>query len=185
MFVRKPSGSGRGLVPTTGSRTPRQAALLIAALVLATLGLIAAIPQASHSASFQAIQASINSKQAAIDQARAKEGVLTGDISALSKRIRGLTREIGSLRRREARVQNTLDARRSQLARVQARYQVEHDRFVRLRRELRRVQGVLAKRLVEIYKADQPDMMSVILESDGFSDLLVRADYMKLIGQQD
>jgi murein DD-endopeptidase MepM/ murein hydrolase activator NlpD len=28
-------------------------------------------------------------------------------------------------------------------------------------------------------------MMSVILESDGFSDLLVRADYMKLIGEQD
>ena len=133
----------------------------------------------------QAIQANINEKQAAIDNARAKEGVLTSDISALSKRIRTLTREIGSLRRREARVQNTLDARRAQLARVQARYQVEHERFVRLRRELRRSQGVLAERLIEIYKADQPDMLSVILESDGFNDLLVRADYMSAIGEQD
>src|SRR3954470_24469253 len=150
MFVRKSTGSGRGRVPTTESRTPRQAALLVAALVLATLGLIAAIPEASHSASYQAIQASINSKQAAIDQARSKEGVLTSDISGLSKRIRGLTREIGSLRRREARVQNTLDARRSQLARVQARYQVEHDRFVRLRRKLQRAQKVLSVRLIEI-----------------------------------
>ena len=111
--------------------------------------------------------------------------MLTSDISSLSKRIRTLTREIGSLRRREARVQNTLDARRAQLARVQARYQVEHERFVRLRKELRRSQGVLAKRLIEIYKADQPDMMSVILESDGFNDLLVRADYMSAIGEQD
>jgi peptidoglycan hydrolase CwlO-like protein len=28
-------------------------------------------------------------------------------------------------------------------------------------------------------------MLSVILESDGFNDLLVRADYMNAIGQQD
>ncbi len=153
--------------------------------MLAALALVAVLPDASRSASFQAIQANIQEKQAAIDNARAKEGVLTSDISALSKRIRTLTSEIGSLRRREARVQNTLDARRAQLARVQARYQVEHERFVRLRRKLHQAQGVLAVRLVEIYKSDQPDMLSVILESDGFNDLLVRADYMKLIGQQD
>ena len=56
---------------------------------------------------------------------------------------------------------------------------------MRLRKELRRSQGVLAERLIQIYKADQPDMMSVILESDGFNDLLVRADYMNAIGEQD
>ena len=159
--------------------------MFAAALALAGLMLVAALPAASRSASYQAIQANIQEKQSAIERARSKEGVLTSDISALSKRIRSLTREIGSLRRREARVQNTLDARRAQLARVQARYQREHERFVALRRKLRRVQGVLAQRLIEIYKSDQPDMMSVILESDGFSDLLVRADYMKLIGEQD
>jgi murein DD-endopeptidase MepM/ murein hydrolase activator NlpD len=156
-----------------------------AVLVLAALALIAVLPGASGAASLQAIQANIGEKQAAIENARAKEGVLTGAISSLSRRIRTMSREIGSLRRREARVENTLQARRAQLARVQARYQVEHERFVRLRRKLRRAQGVLAARLVEIYKADQPDMMSVILESDGFNDLLVRADYMSAIGHQD
>ena len=94
--------SGRGLARTTDPRTPRQAATLGAALVLAALALVAALPDASRSASFQAIQANIQEKQAAIENARAKEGVLTGDISALSKRIRTLTREIGSLRRKGA-----------------------------------------------------------------------------------
>ena len=159
--------------------------MLCAALLLAALALVASLPDTSRSASFQAIQSSIQSKQTAIDNARAKEGVLTSDISSLSQRIRTLTHQIGLLRRREARVQNTLDARRAQLARVQARYQVEHRRFVRLRHKLHRAQVVLAARLIEIYKADQPDMLSVILESDGFDDLLVRADYMKLIGNQD
>jgi len=160
-------------------------ALALAVLALGALCLAAAPPRSSRAASFQAIQAKIGSKRAAVERARAKEGVLTADISALSKRIRAMSGEIGSLRRREARVQNTLDARRAQLARVRARYQREHERFVRLRRKLQRAQGVLAERLIEIYKADQPDMLSVILESDGFNDLLVRADYMSAIGEQD
>jgi murein DD-endopeptidase MepM/ murein hydrolase activator NlpD len=178
------SGSGRGPARKTDSRL-RMPALALAVLALGVLCLAAAAPRSSRAASFQAIQAKIGSKRAAIDRARAKEGVLTADISALSQRIRVMSREIGSLRRREARVQNTLDARRAQLARVQARYQREHENFVRLRRKLRRAQGVLAERLIEIYKADQPDMLSVILESDGFNDLLVRADYMSAIGEQD
>ena len=133
---------------------------MVAILALAALALVAVLPRSSGAASYQAIQASIGEKQAAIDRARAKEGVLTGAISALSKRIRTMSREIGSLRRREARVQNTLDARRAQLERVRVRYEEEHARFVRLRRELRRSQGVLGERLVAIYKADQPDMLS-------------------------
>jgi peptidoglycan DL-endopeptidase CwlO len=183
MADRKRSGSGRGPAETIQWRM-RMAAAIAAAVGTCAVALTLAVP-ASHAASYQAIQANIGEKQAAIDRARAKEGVLTGAISSLSKRIRVMSREIGSLRRREARVQNTLDARRAQLERVQARYQVEHERFVGLRRKLRRSQGVLARRLIEIYKADQPDMLSVILEADGFNDLLVRADYMSAIGEQD
>ena len=159
--------------------------MLLAGLTLISLALIAVLPSPSHGESFQAIQADIQQKQSAIENARGREGVLTSDISAISKRIRTLTHEIGSLRRRESRVQNTLAARQAQLDRVRVRYEREHARFVRLRQELRRSQKVLAKRLVEIYKADQPDMLSVVLESDGFNDLLVRADYMSAIGKQD
>jgi peptidoglycan DL-endopeptidase CwlO len=184
MVDRSISGSGRGPAHIKELRIRRTAAV-VAIAALTALTLVAVLPRSSVAASYQAIQASIGDKQAAIDRARAKEGVLTGAISALSKRIRTMSREIGSLRRREARVQNTLDARRAQLERVRARYEEEHARFVRLRRELRRSQGVLAERLIAIYKADQPDMLSVILESDGFSDLLVRADYMSAIGEQD
>jgi murein DD-endopeptidase MepM/ murein hydrolase activator NlpD len=159
--------------------------MLLAGLTLISLALIAALPTPSHGESFQAIQADIQQKQSAIENLRGREGVLTSDISAISKRIRTLTHEIGSLRRREARVQNTLAARQAQLDRVRVRYEREHAHFVELRRKLRRSQRVLAGRLVEIYKADEPDMLSVVLESDGFNDLLVRADYMSAIGKQD
>ena len=69
---------------------------------------------------------------------------------------------------------------------MQARYQLEHARYLRLlRKKLQRAQGVLATRLVEIYKSDQPDCVTVVLEADGFNDLLVRADYLSRIGEQD
>ena len=44
---------------------------------------------------------------------------------------------------------------------------------------------MLAERLIEIYKSDPPDFVTVVLNSDGFNDLLVRADYMSRIGEQD
>src|SRR3712207_4866427 len=99
MFVRKPAGSGRGLVHTTELRPCAPLAAAVAVLAASTL--VALLPGGARAASFQAIQANIQEKQAALEHARAKEGVLTSDISALSKRIRTLTRQIGSLRRRE------------------------------------------------------------------------------------
>ena len=44
---------------------------------------------------------------------------------------------------------------------------------------------VLAARLVEIYKADSPDALTVILSADGFGDLLERAEFLDRISDQD
>ena len=49
----------------------------------------------------------------------------------------------------------------------------------------RRVQGVLARRLVDIYKSDVPDLATVLLEADGFSDLLTRSSYLQEINAAD
>jgi murein DD-endopeptidase MepM/ murein hydrolase activator NlpD len=43
----------------------------------------------------------------------------------------------------------------------------------------------LAARLVDEYKSDEPDMVTVILESHGFDDLLTRADFLQRISRQD
>ena len=44
---------------------------------------------------------------------------------------------------------------------------------------------MLAARLVEIYKADAPDALTVILSADGFGDLLERAEFLDRISDQD
>ena len=43
----------------------------------------------------------------------------------------------------------------------------------------------LAQRLVELYQADAPDIVTVVLESHGFADLLERGDFMQRVSEQD
>jgi murein DD-endopeptidase MepM/ murein hydrolase activator NlpD len=167
-------------------RAPISRAGIGAALALGALALLAAlVPAHSHGQTLASINSKLQSTRTKLDRARSREGALTGDISTLSGRIRVLGGEIATLQRREDRAQAVLDVRQAELARVRARYEQEYQRYVRLRRELAKAQGVLSDRLVAIYKTDQPDLLTVVLEADGFDDLLVRTDYLNRIGQQD
>ena len=163
----------------------RPIALLVATLALAALVLISLAPARSRGQSLGEIQGKLQSTRAKLDHVRGREQVLTSDISALSGRIRTLEGEIAGYRNKELRAQTVLDARQAELAKVKARYDREYARYVLLRKKLAKAQGLLAKRLVQIYKSDQPDLVTVLLESDGFQDLLVRNDYMNRIGEQD
>ena len=44
---------------------------------------------------------------------------------------------------------------------------------------------VLSRRLVEIYEAGRPDLVTVILNSKGFADLIERGEFMRRISDQD
>jgi murein DD-endopeptidase MepM/ murein hydrolase activator NlpD len=156
------------------------------ALALMSAGMaVALLPALSQGQSTSAIESKLSSARSKLDRVRGNEHVLTSDIAAMSGKIHSLEREIGGLRRRESKAERMLVRRRANLARVTARYEVEHGRYVRLRKQLHRSQVVLAERLVAIYEADEPDFITVVLNADGFRDLLERADYVSRIGDQD
>jgi murein DD-endopeptidase MepM/ murein hydrolase activator NlpD len=113
------------------------------------------------------------------------EGVLTSTISTFNNRIRGLQGQIRSLQDRQNRIQNNLDRKRAELAQIQNELQVARDRLARLKARLGLAMSQLAARLVDEYKTDEPDMVTVILESHGFDDLLTKADFMQRISRQD
>ena len=127
----------------------------------------------------------IAKKRAQVAKVKRREGVLTTTISRYNTRIESLQGEIRATRRRLGRVQHSLDRKRAELLEVRDRLQVARDRLERVRRELRLARSVLAARLVEIYKADQPDALTVVLEADGFADLLERAEFLDRISDQD
>ena len=127
----------------------------------------------------------IEKKRDAISHAKRREGTLTADIERYRIRVAALAGEITSLGRRQRRVQATLDEKRSELLALRARLARARDRLERLRVEVRRAERALAQRLVEIYKADEPDLLTVVLEADGFSDLLERTAFLERVADQD
>lgn len=113
-----------------------------------------------------------------LGQAKLREGVLTSDITRLSRRISSLELEVADLRNREAVLAAELAARQAQLERAKAR-------LAELRKRLARAIAVLEGRLVAIYKSGELDLLTVVLSSDGFDDLLTRSEYLERLEDQD
>jgi peptidoglycan DL-endopeptidase CwlO len=133
--------------------------------------------------------ASLNNKiqqvEGRIGAKKGTERVLTTEIAAYTARIDRLQARITRLRTRESRVQDALDRNRSELSQIQADLRAERARLVRLRARLAQAKSALATRLIEIYESDKPDLVTVVLSSSGFADLIERGDFMARISEQD
>jgi peptidoglycan DL-endopeptidase CwlO len=116
---------------------------------------------------------------------RQQEGVLTTQISAYQVRIRSLQGEISGLQQRQDKAQSELNVKQAELDALKNRLQIARDRLAQLEARLAQSKQVLAARLVALYKDDEPDMVSVVLEARGFADLLDRADFVSRISAQD
>jgi len=150
----------------------------VAALALAALGALALVLASVGRAPAQDPQAELDAAQADLSEAQDQKGVLTTEIDEFSGKIEQLSGEVATLRNREAIVE-------AELQRTQEQLNVEHDALVALRGRLRRSLNVLGNRLIEIYKADTPDTLTVLLESDGFADLMERFEYLQRIEESD
>lgn len=127
----------------------------------------------------------IEKKKAEIERERSKERVLTTEISGYTDRISGLQADITDLQSQEARLQADLDAKLARLAAIQDELRTERARLARLRARLAEGRRLLAARLVDLYKADSPDIVSVVLNADGFEDLLKTSEFARRISRQD
>jgi murein DD-endopeptidase MepM/ murein hydrolase activator NlpD len=137
------------------------------------------------SARAASLQQKIQATQGKIGRKNGTEKVLSSDIARYSHKIGVLQNRIGSLQSREARIQADLDAKRSRLAATQAGLRKQRARSVHLRARLAEARTLLARRRVELYEADKPDLMTVLLNSKGFADLLERSDFYKRISDSD
>jgi murein DD-endopeptidase MepM/ murein hydrolase activator NlpD len=162
---------------STGDNRTRLSARF-AALALAAGLLLALTLWAAGGARGQDLQSELDSKQAQLDEEQQREGVLSTELARYNKRLDQLAGEVAVLRNREAIVQAELD-------RVKARLRREEIRLEQLQQQLARSLNVLRRRLVAIYRSDEPDVLTVMLEADGFDDLVSRYEYLRRIEEQD
>ncbi len=172
-----PSGGGRPSISRRMTRLRLLAAALATPLVLWLF-----VPVLSDG---QSIGTKIERKQSQIQEKKQQEGVLTSTIQGYSQRIGALQGDIDTLTTRQVRVETDLAAKREELQKLQDELRRERIRLTQLRARLAESRAVLSDRLVALYKADKPDVVTVILESDGFADLLERAEFMERVSDQD
>ena len=153
--------------------------LLVAAMPLA---LWAVLPLGS---SGQNLQNRIDRGRAKIEQHKGRERVLTSQVSSFTSKINSLQADITVLQTKQVRLQSNLDAKRAELAQIQEDLRRERLRLARLKRRLAESRVELANRLVQIYKEDSPDVVTVVLEADGFADLLERTEFLERTSAQD
>jgi murein DD-endopeptidase MepM/ murein hydrolase activator NlpD len=166
------------------ARRMRRVGLLMAVAAL-PLALWGVLPLIAPGQSPSELQRKIDRAQDKIEWRRGRERVLTSDITAYTRRINGLQSEITVLQGKQVRLQADLDAKRVELAQIQEDLRRERLRLARLRERLAEARVALANRLVQIYKADEPDVVTVVLEADGFADLLERTEFMQRVSAQD
>lgn len=131
------------------------------------------------------LQGRIDDKQNQLDKVRGRAQILTSDITAYTRRIDALQGTVDRLQDRQDAIQTDLDEKRGELLRTQEELRIVRARLARLRVRLRDARETLAARLVELYKSDEPDIVSVVLDSDGFAELLENGAYLQRIGEQD
>jgi murein DD-endopeptidase MepM/ murein hydrolase activator NlpD len=165
-------------------RMSRRLGLLLVAAAL-PLALWGVLPLFSSAESPSSIQHKIDSKRGQIEQRRGKERVLTSDISAATHRINSLQTDISGLQSKQVSLESDLQAKRAELAQIQEELRRERLKLARLRDRLARARVLLAQRLVDSYKNDDPDIVTVVLEADGFQDLIERAEFMRRVSDQD
>ncbi|HEV7806605.1 MAG TPA: transglycosylase family protein [Solirubrobacteraceae bacterium] len=156
---------------------PRAAALL--ALLAAVLGVWALTAGTAGGADrADRLRNSIEGK-------RDRERRLSGAVAKLARLERATAHEVAIMQRRVDAVERDLAAAQAILDSTVVRRDREQARALRLRVRLAQARGQLARLLRQRYAGGRPDMLTIVLESDGFASLLETVDFLRRIQRAD
>jgi len=159
------------------SGTPRWLPLL-AALLLLVLCLAASAPAAT-------LREKLDATQSKLSKVRESQSSLSATIAEQNKAIDSMLGEVSRLRRQQLALESELAAKQGEVDRASAKLAAEKRRLARIRARLHRALGVLRKRLVAIYEAGTPDVLSVVVESASWSQVSARAEYLSRVQDYD
>ena len=163
-------------------RSASLASMFKARLAVAALGVLLVSAAAAPA---QDLQSQLDAKQAKLAKAQERRGVLTTTISRYGDRIGRLTTEVAQLRDQEAGVRARLAVKQRELDRAMSELNVAKAHLATMRAHLARALVALRRRLVAMYELGTPDVLSMIVGSNGFNDLVNRTEYLNRIRGMD
>lgn len=123
--------------------------------------------------------------QGQLNGAKSAAGELKSQIDADSAQISRTNDGIQNARTRLTHLQDTLDQRVTQLRHVQSSLLSARDHLVELENRLQAATSALSANLVASYEGTKPDLVSVVLNSHGFGQLLDQVGFLQRVGHQD
>ena len=127
----------------------------------------------------------IAQKQSELDRIQSAEGPLRGQIDQMNAEVDRLIGEESRLRQEQAAAEHELEQKQAELDQATAQLNAEKAELARVRAKLQSAVAALEQLLVDMYKANDPDVTSVVMQSASWSDLLTRAEYIDHIQQYD
>lgn len=154
--------------------------IVVALAALALGGSLQAPAAAGKSA-----EEKLDSVEEKIGEAQEQEGVLTSEIAELGDEISGLEGQVAELRGQEVAVEAELAAKQAELDQAIAELDRARKRLETMRERLRRALTNLRERLIAIYEAGSPDIVSIILSSEDYGEMAARTEYINAIQDSD
>lgn len=153
-----------------------EAALVLCALTVLVL---------TASAPAQDATGALGGKLEALESNVERQGSLQATIDRQNAQINDLIAQESELRRKADAVQAELDRRQAELDQATAALSAGKARLAEVRARLDRAMDSLEQLLVDIYKASEPDLLSVVVESASWEELLTEAEYLDRIQEYD
>jgi murein DD-endopeptidase MepM/ murein hydrolase activator NlpD len=159
----------------------------VAATLLAVGGVAAAGTASSPAATPSTVSppTSIGQAQQQLAAGQRRVSQLAGTVAGAGRQAGDLGASIATLQVRVARLQADLSVRRRQLLRVRDELDAAQTKLGILEVAKAAAEHVLGEELVGNYEGGQPDIISVVLESNGFADLLERLAFAQRVSRQD
>jgi peptidoglycan hydrolase CwlO-like protein len=126
----------------------------------------------------QDLQQKFRQKSSQLSQVQDQRSDVETSIAEDNKRVNDLIAEVAAVRDRAAAVRAKLEAKQAELDRATAELNRERRHLEVLRARLHRALGVLRDELVGIYETGHPDVLSVVLESKSWSEVVAQSEYL-------
>jgi peptidoglycan hydrolase CwlO-like protein len=152
--------------------------LLPATLLLAALCWVAGAPAAT-------LQQKLDSTQGKLSKVRESQSSLSATIEEQNKTIDTMLGEVSRLRQQQLALEGELEAKQAELDEASERLAAEKRHLAVIRARLHRALGVLRQRLVSMYEAGNPDVLSVVVDSQNWSQVNARAEYLSRVQEYD
>ena len=157
-----------------------------AAALLVALGLLSAGTASGDPGTDKArVDSEIGRLRGTVEETDRQAGVLTEELSAVAGRVRELQAGVDAQQARLAVLESTLASARSRLAALDRTIAEQSERLERLRREYRIALGTLEQRVRQLYMTDEPDVLSFVVGTSSFTELLDNVELLGRIGRQD